>query len=179
MTTPTPEPYTFDLPPRPDQLQAIGMVAVEWSYLESVMDVAIGNLASIHEQSSMEALTVHLPTKARLDMLATLFHLKCDRAVDQWFPTEGDLAKKRAEFEQIKRSINSLATKRNEVVHSRWVVGVQGSPLTYAVQARGRLKRTIKGVPAAEMLSIAQQIQEQSRTLIKFFEVLEDDLEEP
>ena len=37
----------FDLPPSPEQLQAIGMVAVEWSYLESVIAAAIGATALV------------------------------------------------------------------------------------------------------------------------------------
>jgi len=67
--------YQFDLSPQSDQLEAIGMVAVEWSYLESVIDAAIWNLSNVPSEAFGEAITTHLSGRARLDMLSTLFHL--------------------------------------------------------------------------------------------------------
>jgi hypothetical protein len=160
--------YKFDLPPRADQLEAIGMVAVEWSYLESVIDGAIGTLAAIVDDAAMEAITTHIAFNTRLNMLTTLFHLRCD--------AQPEIAPQAAAFETIRRAIDVFAVKRNGIVHARWVRGLQGSPLTYVVQARGRLKRTRKGMPTAEILGIAQQIAEQSNKLRSFFDLLEDDL---
>jgi hypothetical protein len=160
--------YKFDLPPRADQLEAIGMVAVEWSYLESVVDAAIGTLASILEDDAMEVITAHLPFNIRLNMLTTLFHLRCD--------AQTEIASYADAFGAIRNAIERLAGKRNGIVHARWVRGLQGSPLTYVVQARGKFTRTRKGMPAEEILGVAQDIAEQSNKLRALFNVLEDDL---
>jgi hypothetical protein len=64
--------YQFNLPVRGDQLEAIGMVATEWSYLESIVEAAIWNLAYLDENSGA-AITTHLNMPIRLDMLMTLF----------------------------------------------------------------------------------------------------------
>ena len=67
--------YAYDLPATPAQLQAIGMVASEWSYLESIVETAIWQLAPLAEDAG-RAITTHVGMRARLDMLRTLFRLR-------------------------------------------------------------------------------------------------------
>jgi hypothetical protein len=67
--------YTYDLPATPEQLKAIGMVAAEWSYLESVVETAIWRLLDLDEDDG-RAITTNVRMRDRLDMLRTLFRLR-------------------------------------------------------------------------------------------------------
>src|SRR5688572_23937295 len=104
--------YKFDLPPAAEQLEAIGMVAVEWSYLESIMDAAIGMLAQLPHVDVIDAVTVHLPFSARVNMLSTLFHLSCDSQDPIW-PIEGEIASYRKAFDTKLKKVEKLAGERN------------------------------------------------------------------
>ena len=68
--------YTSDLPVQPKQLEAIGLIAAEWSYLESVMEAAIWNLAYLPDEDVAAAVTTHLAWRPRSELLATLFDLE-------------------------------------------------------------------------------------------------------
>ena len=102
-----------------------------------------------------------------MQMLTTLHNHRCDvRNVEG---TED----RRTEFGSIAKIVQSLAGRRNAIVHARWVRGSQGSPLTYEVQARGLLKQTTRGMPATEILEVAASIREQSDRLKQFFSLAE------
>ena len=147
-------PYTFNLPPKPDQLEAIGMVAVECAYLESVIDYAIGWLAGVEHLDTLHAMTAHLTARHRLDMMSTLFHLRPDL-------TESQLK----DFASVRAGIEKVLSRRNTVVHSRWIVGEYGSPLLFEIQARGRLKRNRLGMSAPKIREIAEEIALQTTRL--------------
>ena len=169
--------YTSDLPVQPKQLEAIGLVAAEWSYLESVVEAAIWNLSYMQDQDIAAAVTTHLAWRSRCEMLATLFDLDCKRR-SQFEELSTDAEKVlRDECKVIRRDLESLAAKRNEVVHSRWVTGSHGSPLVYAVSARGKFARTTRGLPDAEIRGLAQRIAEQASRVRLFFGVGE--IEDP
>jgi hypothetical protein len=55
--------YKFNLPVKSDQLEAIGMVATEWAYLESIIEAAIWSLAWLDEDRG-EAITTHFRNAA-------------------------------------------------------------------------------------------------------------------
>jgi hypothetical protein len=122
--------YHFNLPLNRDQLEGIGMVAVEWSYLESILDWGIGTCAGIVGDDRLDAITAHLNVRARLQMLATLFRLQ------ELTPEAHD------QFSDISTKVDALAARRNEVIHSRWITGEHGSPFFFVVKARGNLSRT-------------------------------------
>lgn len=148
--------YTFNLPVRPEQLQAIGMVACEWSYLESIVEAAIWNLAGLHDDAGA-SITTHLGMPLRLDILMTLFRLHRDDG------GEADRLDKMCEHIRHK-----LSPKRGAAIHTLWVEGDHGSPMTYSVRARGKLEHEKKGRPAAEIREVAALIAAQSAMLQEF-----------
>jgi hypothetical protein len=149
--------YIYDLPATSEQLQAIGMVASEWSYLESIVETAIWELAYVGEDVG-RAITTHVGMRARLDMLRTLFRLRSD---DEEAATKLD---------KLCERIDRAARKRNELVHALWVRGDYGSPMTLTVMARGTLQRERTGKHAKEIESVAALIADRSRALQEFLE---------
>lgn len=67
--------YTYDLPATTPQREAIGMVASEWSYLESIVDAAIWNLGGLNEETG-RAVTTHVQLPTRFFILESLFRLR-------------------------------------------------------------------------------------------------------
>jgi len=110
-----PPEYECKLPVTSKQREAIGTVAVEWSYLESVVDAAIWTLADLWREDIGLAITAHLPLPPRLDILLTLFRLQheADERIEQ--------------LERLCKRIRVLSGRRNEIVHSRWVEGIHPS----------------------------------------------------
>ncbi len=161
--------YTFGLPVTSEQLEAIGMVAAEWSYLESVIDAAIWTNADIWNEDVGKAITAHLTLKSRLDILETVLSL----AVNQDEPDNRLVALK-----AIRRVIEGgLSGRRNEVIHGRWITGSYGSPMTYTVQARGVLKHNRRWIAPEEIRAIAELAAEQAVKLRELFGIdeTEDD----
>lgn len=128
--------YTYNLPATSEQLEAIGMVATEWQRLESIIDAAIWSLAGIDEDTGL-AITTNRNVPNRIDILRTLFHLRRGDG-----PAVEQLSKL---CHQIR---HELSRKRGEIVHAEWVRGEYGSPLTFSVQARGKLQATKVALPA-------------------------------
>jgi hypothetical protein len=151
--------YKFELPVRSDQLEAMGMVAAEWSYLESIIEAAIWNLAGLYDEETGMSITTHLGMPARLDMLLTLFHRR--------FRDGGD-------YEDLKQQCGhirgELSGKRGGVIHRRWVEGAAGSPMQFIVSARGKLAHEKRGRPASELQAVAGEIAERSAKLRAFLQ---------
>jgi hypothetical protein len=153
--------YKFGLPVTKAQLEAIGMVAAEWSYLESVIEAAIWTLADVTSEDVGFAITAHLSLRAKLEMLETLFNLR---------EPQGSL--RLATLPAIRKSIlNDLSPRRNRVIHGRWVSGSHGSPMMFTVQARGTLKRSQKSVDASEIVAIAEETEKQAVRLRELFKI--------
>jgi hypothetical protein len=159
--------YTFDLPVTPEQVQAIGMIALEWSRLESVIEAAIWQTGHLWDDDHGAAVTTNLQWRARLDILATLYHLHVGES--HWSEQERD--QRLAEFDTYRKSVEGLARQRAKFVHSRWVRGDRGSPLMYVVQARGELTREKRGWSASEMRDVAAGIQQLAREISEFFDM--------
>jgi hypothetical protein len=149
--------YTYDLPATAEQREAIGMVASEWSYLESIVDAAIWNLAGINEETG-RAVTTHVPLPTRFHMLESLFRLR-----------QGDAAADalRSDIETIR---NTIMPQRNEIVHGLWVLGDFGSPMIHTVKARGRVVQSKAGKPAGKIREVAAAIKGRSTALQNFLE---------
>jgi hypothetical protein len=150
--------YEFMLPVRPDQLQAIGMVACEWSYLESIIEAAIWNLAYMVDEETGMAITTHLGMPQRLDMLLTLFHKRFGEGPDY------DALRKHCGHIR-----HQLSAKRGGIIHRRWVEGDQASPMQFIVSARGKLEHSKEGRPVSHIRRIASEIAEQSAQLRALF----------
>jgi hypothetical protein len=151
--------YQFTLPVKSNQLEAIGMVAVEWAYLESIVEAAIWNLAYIWDNDTAASVTTHLGMPARLDILMTLFRLRTN--------DETQIKNLQKMCGNIR---GDLSRQRGEVVHTRWIEGDAGSPMIYLVRARGKLERTKRGSPAVKIREVAGLIAAQSRELREFLE---------
>jgi hypothetical protein len=162
-----PSSYTFDLPVTRDQLEAIGMVVVEWSYLESMVDAAIWTVAAVFNQDFGEAITAHIPILGRLSILATLYRLDREHS----HAPADDRDQQLSEFQTILGRIEPLQRKRNKLVHGRWVRGDQGSPMMYLVQARGHLRRERLGWNSGEIRQVAADIAVQSEALRALFHI--------
>lgn len=150
--------YTYSLPATPEQLKAIGMVATEWQRLESIVDGAIWSLAGVSEDVGL-AITTYLNVPTRLDMLKTLFHLQRG---------EGAANDRLSKF--CKEIRQNLSPKRGEIVHSEWVRGDYGSPMTFTVEARGKLKATKVAMPAQRIREAAALIAHKSDELERFLQ---------
>ena len=147
--------YTYDLPATAQQREAIGMVASEWSYLESIVNTAIWNLASVGEDVGM-AITTHVPLPTRFHMLEALFRLRHgDASADTL----------RTEIEDIR---SNVMPQRNEIVHALWVLGDFGSPMIYTVKARGRVYQSKAGKSAGQIRDVAALIKQRSTALQDF-----------
>lgn len=153
--------YTYDLPATPEQLQAIGMVAAEYSYLESIVETAIWELASLDEDVG-RAITTHVAMRPRLHMLRTLFRLR--RSAD------GEGAKKLDKLCGEIDGEKGVSPQRNNLVHAMWVTGDYGSPMTFTVRARGTLTKEKTGKHAKEIEGVAARIRDRSRALQEFLE---------
>jgi hypothetical protein len=150
--------YSYNLPATSEQLQAIGMVATEWQRLESVVDAGIWSLAGVSEAVGL-AITANLSVPLRLDMLRTLFHLQRSDGL-----TNDQLSKMCHTIRQ------ELSRKRGEIVHSGSVKGDYGSPMTFTVQARGKLKAEKIAMPAQQIRETAALIAQQTDSLEQFLE---------
>jgi hypothetical protein len=150
--------YTYDLPATAQQREAIGMVASEWSYLESIVDTAIWNLAGIPDEETGRAITTHVTLHTRFFMLETLFRLRHG-------DTHADTL--HADIEVIR---NSVMPQRNEIVHGLWVAGPRGSPMLHTVKARGRIRQSKAGKSDAEIRDIAALIKNHSTKLQNYLQ---------
>lgn len=149
--------YTFNLPVKPKQLEAIGMVACEWSYLESIIEAAIWKLSDFYDFDRAAAITAHLGMPTRLHMLETLFRLQ-----------HGDIDATRTLRKKCETIRNELSGQRGAIIHTRWVEGEYGSPMSYTVRARGKLVRTKKGLSHSEIRACAAAIADQAERLLAF-----------
>jgi hypothetical protein len=104
--------YVSGLPIRRSELEAIGLVAAEWSYLESVIEAAIWN-AVPHEDVGA-AITTHLSWRARIEMLTTRSNLDCMHRNETGFLSSNEADSRREEFRQICRTLERLADGRTK-----------------------------------------------------------------
>ena len=124
--------YTYDLPATPEQLQAIGMVAAEFSYLDSIVETAIW---ALDEEVGREISTNRMLDRRKI--LRKLFRLR--------WPDDEEGAKK---LHKLCEEIAGAADKRNELIHALWVRGELGSPKIATVIERGTLVRERRGKKA-------------------------------
>jgi hypothetical protein len=142
--------YTYDLTATDDRLKAIGMVAAEYSYLESIVETAIWALAEIQDDDIGRAITTHVRMGDRLNVLLTLFRLRRPADVNG----ADDLKKLRNRI----MGDGGVAPQRNDLVHGLWGSGEHGSPQIATVKTRGTLVKTKRGKKAREIEAVAASI---------------------
>lgn len=140
-----------------NHLNAIGLVATEWSYTEACLEFLIWELAGLDEKRG-QAITTHLQSETRIQILQTLADsLLTDAAI-----------KKR--LTDIIAEIRNLRIQRNDIVHGLWIPSTdkpisqtlknrrKPTPATRKIQARGTLKVIRKPVKSKEIRETAKQI---------------------
>jgi hypothetical protein len=121
-----------------------------------VVETAIWRLLDIDEDDG-RALTTHVGMRDRLNMLRTLFRLR----------RPDDAEKLDSLCEKID---DKLSHQRNELVHTLWVTGEYGSPMTLTVKARGTLEKTKRGISAKDIEAVAARIRDRSVALQDFLD---------
>jgi hypothetical protein len=149
--------YTYDLPASPEQLQAIGMVAAEWSYLESIVVTAIWALGYVTEDNAVGHAIIGYRMPDRLKMLRKHFRLR--------WPDDKDGAET---LDKLCGEIRLAGNRRRDVVHGLWVRGDYGSPKIATVVERGSVVKEKSSQKAWQIEAVAALIAEKSRTLQDF-----------
>ena len=144
--------YVYDLPATDEQLKAIGMVAAEFSYLESIVETAIW---ALDEDTGRKISTDRM--RARLKILRKLYR--------QRWPDDEAGAKK---LDKLCGEIRSAGDKRNDLIHALWVRGELGSPKIATVIERGSVVKEKRGQKPWQIEAVAALIADRSRALQKF-----------
>ena len=92
----------------PDFLQAIGLVATNWSTLEMFVEEAIAGLLEVNTRGHIYALTANLQISTRLDAVVALAGMRLE--------PKNDLL----ELKRLVKQIDDLRPRRNRVIHAVW-----------------------------------------------------------
>lgn len=143
---------------KPEHLQAIGMVAVEWSYLEHIIDDSIWQYAKIDDDIG-RCFTTHMSVPMRIDVLKSLF-----------FEHFGNSEKYKALSKIAKDIKDTVSPLRNKIVHSPWLEpeNNQDAAQYLSVSARGQLKTTVLPMDVAEIRQAAETIEDYGNRLVYF-----------
>lgn len=143
---------------KPEHLQAIGMVSVEWSYLEHVVSEAIWDYAYI-DHIHGRCVTSHMSVPMRLDVLKSLF-----------FEHFGD-SEQYKKLSTLVEKVKNVAGERNKIAHASWFESenVLGNTVTMAtIKARGKLVMKLTDVNAEQIRQIADSIEDVGNQLAYF-----------
>lgn len=127
----------------PKYLEAVGRVASSWALFETVIDTTIWSLAEMHHRTGA-CLTAQIMGAARkLDTVLSLVKLRQDQ----------DAMIK--ELNAIAKDSQSLAEKRNRVVHDPWVES-EGRIVRLETTARKvlRLEQVHVSIPELDTLLV-------------------------
>lgn len=148
----------------PEQLQAIGSVAVEASYLEECVEMLIWELCGFEENTGRV-----FTEKMMLDGKVTLLReLLIPRIVDK---------KVAADFKDIFDKIKDDIPKRNTIIHGHW--GSKDDRISLSKIASGHtysdsiaVRKRLKGAPvpilAKDVIQIARRISRHRVKLMRF-----------
>jgi hypothetical protein len=142
----------------PDEyLAEIGRVSVQWSFLESMFDLCLMNLAGmqLHDSRAM-AIFVHMTFPLKLDVFGTI--------VSELLPNYPRLDS----YKEVLSQIREAQTARNVFVHSKWGMSEDGKSVEIAnLSARGKLKTSVRTVRLDELRQTAELIGKASVNLYK------------
>jgi hypothetical protein len=139
------------------QLKAIGMVAAEWSYLESIVVSAIWALGYVNEDNAAGRAIIAYRMPDRLKILRKHFRLR--------WPDDEEGADT---LDRLCEEIRRAGHKRRDMVHGLWVRGDYGSPKIATVIERGSVVKEKRGQKARQIEAVAALIAEKSRALQDF-----------
>jgi len=135
-----------------EHYKCIGKIAAEWTYVELDIQIIIWHMAELidGEKSKIaHAMTNHLGSETRIEILKTLVHNKTGDSI---------------EYKQLCKFLDSdlkdLRTLRNEIIHGLYYRSPEFPDVAalYKVRAKGRLKFDFIQRSVSEMETIAQQI---------------------
>jgi hypothetical protein len=150
--------FHHGLPPA-EQLQAIGMVSVEYQRLEAFINTGIWGLSQIQEKDAASAMTAPLNLRTRLNILRALFRLGRDDENSN------------KTLEKICNRIEKVAKKRNKVVHAEWLRGDRDTAMMLSVTIRGGELRQSRAATSADWIAaIAKDIAEAAEKLEQFYD---------
>jgi hypothetical protein len=148
----------------PEQLQAIGSVAVETSYLEEWVEMLIWELCGFDENTG-RIFTEKMMLDAKIGLLSDLL---TPRIEDK---------ETGAEFKEIFDSIKNDIPKRNTIIHGHWGSKdahvslfniASGKIPSDSVAVRKRRKAAPAPVLAKDVIKIAQRISRHRAKLMRF-----------
>ena len=149
----------------PEQLQAIGSVAVEASRLEEWVEILIWELCGFDEKTG-RVFTERMMLDAKVELFRDLF-------------TQRNSDKKIAsEFKEIFDKIKGDIPKRNTIIHGHWSPEdikaslfkiVSGQSCSDSVAVRKRLKKTPPPVLAKDVIEVARRLHYHRKALVLFF----------
>ena len=147
------------LPTTALHLEAVGMVAMEWAWLEIIVETAIWRLLRVRGRVGT-AVTIHIAPRVRLDILLSLASLKMD---------EHDYER----LALLVGRIRELTGLRNDLVHAEWL-GVKEDEWPPVARfrkrmARGHVRTQDHEKTPDEIIEVATNIFRLSTALLDFF----------
>ena len=149
----------------PEQLQAIGSVAVEASRLEEWIEILIWELCGFDENIG-RVFTERMMLDAKVELFRDIF-------------TQRNNDKEAAfEFKFIFDKIKDDIPKRNTIIHGSWSLEdikaslfkiVSGQSCSDSVAVRKRLKKTLPPVLAKDVIKVAHRLHSHHKALVMFF----------
>lgn len=132
-----------------EHLKAIGLVAVNWSHIESTLSSIIWDIAKLRTMRG-RAITTHLSEKTKGDMCLALAN-----ETFRGHPEEAELK------EHITMILNQLHQKRNTIIHGLWGYSSNsGASDVLPIRARGKVSvGPRKSFSPDDILEIANDIE--------------------
>jgi hypothetical protein len=140
-------------------LRAIGKVILEWQILEAQIEAAVWTLLFVDywttspwlKEREGRAITTHLTTPLRLDMILSLAQTRLHKSLRQ-------------SLKDCISRIRPLMAERNTMTHAQWSMTPKGI-LRQTYKARGKLKPAFDLVSVEGIEALADRIQTESANL--------------
>lgn len=140
-------------------LRAIGLIAHRWSILESATEAAIWGLLSL-DHSQGKNVTPHIALRVRLEIIEAL-------ARRYFQHTEPNTIKN---IKAAINRINQIKPKRDNAIHGMWQRGEsEDKARRFIIKARGKFVVTWETLSAADLLAVADEIDEVSNQFLAVF----------
>jgi hypothetical protein len=133
-----------------EHLKAIGLVAVNWTYIENLLSSIIWDICNLRHNRGI-AITTHLSERSRKDICNALAH-----ETFRGHPEEQELKS------HLQYVFDDLYPKRNKIIHASW--GYSATPGTsdiLPIRARGQVKiGPRESLSAEDITAIADEIEQ-------------------
>jgi hypothetical protein len=127
---------------------AIGQVAVAWARFEMALDTFLGSAAEVTDEVVVCFTGQMIGVRPRIDAFISLVRYRGARK--RW----NDV------LEKFARRAQSLAERRNRVIHDVWIMDGPDCPRRLEATARRQLRMDAIPVPTKELFTLAMDIYE-------------------